>query len=57
MGPKGILLALLIVCAIYFWRRHRKKAQGKPPRWVNWVLGGIAVYYGISVMLMFFSST
>jgi len=57
MGPKGIFLAFLIVCSIYLWRRHRKKAQGISPRWVNWVLGGIAVYYGISIVLMIFKSS
>ncbi|MDP7170001.1 MAG: hypothetical protein QGF45_01370 [SAR324 cluster bacterium] len=57
MGPKGIFLAFLIVCAIYLWRRHRKKAKGKTPGWVNWVLGGIAVYYGISILLMIFNSS
>jgi phage shock protein PspC (stress-responsive transcriptional regulator) len=56
MGPKGIFLAFLIVCSIYLWRRHRKKAQAKTPGWVNWVLGGIAVYYGISMLLMIFNS-
>jgi dolichyl-phosphate-mannose--protein O-mannosyl transferase len=57
MGPKGIFLAFLIVCAIYLWRRYRKTAKGKKPGWVNWVLGGIAVYYGISILLMIFNSS
>ncbi|MBC8257526.1 MAG: hypothetical protein H8E38_00770 [SAR324 cluster bacterium] len=54
MGPKGFFLAFLIVCALYLWRRKRKMLQGKSTRWINWVLGGIAVYYGISLLLMFF---
>jgi dolichyl-phosphate-mannose--protein O-mannosyl transferase len=53
MGPKGIFLAFIIVCAIYFWRKYRKKEPTKSSRWVNWVLGGIAVYYGISAVIMF----
>jgi len=53
MGPKGIFLAFIIVCAIYLWRKYRKKEQPKSSRWVNWVLGGIAVYYGISAVIMF----
>jgi len=57
MGPKGIFLAFLIVCAIYLWRRHRKTAKGEKPGWVNWVLGGIAVYYGISILMMIFNSS
>jgi len=53
MGPKGIFLAFIIVCAIYLWRKYRKKKSTKSSRWVNWVLGGIAVYYGISAVIMF----
>jgi len=56
MGSKGIFLAFLIVCAIYFWRRYRSKLQGKSAVWVNWVLGGIAIYYGISIILIIISS-
>jgi|TARA_X000000368_G_C22922464_1_gene663686 phage shock protein PspC (stress-responsive transcriptional regulator) len=56
MGSKGIFLAFLIVCAIYFWRRYRSKVQGKSAVWVNWVLGGIAIYYGISIILIIISS-
>jgi len=52
MGPKGIILAFLIVCTIYLWRRYRKKVNGKQSKWVNWVLGGIAIYYGISFILL-----
>jgi len=53
MGPKGIFLAFIIVCSIYLWRKYRKKKPTKSSRWVNWVLGGIAVYYGISAVIMF----
>jgi phage shock protein PspC (stress-responsive transcriptional regulator) len=53
MGPKGIFLAFIIVCSIYLWRKYRKKEPTKLSRWVNWVLGGIAVYYGISAVIMF----
>jgi len=53
MGPKGIFLAFIIVCAIYLWRKYRNKEPTKSSRWVNWVLGGIAVYYGISAVIMF----
>jgi len=52
MGPKGIFLAFIIVCAIYLWRKYRKKEPTKSSRWVNWVLGGIVVYYGISAVIM-----
>jgi len=30
--------------------------QGKSAVWVNWVLGGIAIYYGISIILIIISS-
>jgi len=53
MGLKGIFLAFIIVCATYLWRKYRKKESGKYSRWVNWVLFGIAVYYGISAVIMF----
>jgi len=56
MGLKGIFLAILIVCAVYFWRRYRKKSEGKSSRWVDWVLVVVAVYYVISAMMMFGSS-
>jgi len=53
MGPKGIFLAFIVVCSIYLWRKYRKKEPTKSSRWVNLVLGGIAVYYGISAVIMF----
>jgi len=56
MGSKGIFLAFLIVLAIYLWRRYRNKRQGKSLSWVNWVLGGIAIYYGILIILIIISS-
>ena len=53
MGLKGIFLAFTIVCASYIWKKYRKKGSGKSSRWVNWALVGIAVYYGISSVIMF----
>ena len=57
MGLKGIFLAILIVCAVYLWRRYREKSEGKSSRWVDWVLVVVAVYYVISVILMLFGSS
>ena len=57
MGLKGIFLAILIVCAVYFWRRYRKKSEDKSSRWVDWVLVVVAVYYVISAMVMLFGSS
>ena len=57
MGLKGIFLAILIICAVYFWRRYRKKSEGKSSRWVDWVLVVVAVYYVISAMVMLFGSS
>ena len=57
MGLKGIFLAILIVCAIYLWRRYPKKSEGRSSRWVNWVLAVVAVYYVISAMVMLFDSS
>jgi 4-hydroxybenzoate polyprenyltransferase len=54
MGLKGIFLAILIVFAVYLWRRYRKKSKGKSSRWVDWVLAGIAIYYIILAMMMMF---
>ncbi len=56
MGLKGILVFLLIGFVLFLWRRQRKNSKGKPPRWVDWVLGGMAVYYGISLILMTFGT-
>ena len=56
MGLKGIFLAMLIVCVIYLWWMVRKKAQKKSNKLVNWILGGIAVYYGISTLIMIIGS-
>ncbi len=52
MGLKGIFLAILLICAIYWWWRVRKNAQKKSQKLVHWVLGGIAIYYGISALIM-----
>ncbi len=57
MGLKGIFLAILIVCAVYLWKRYRKKSEGKSSRWVDWVLVVVAVYYVISAMMMMFGSS
>jgi len=57
MGLKGIFLAILIVCAVYLWRRYRKKSEGKSSRWVDWVLVVVAVYYVISAMVMLYGSS
>ncbi len=57
MGLKGIFLAILIVCAVYLWRRYRKKSESKSSRWVDWVLVVVAVYYVISAMVMLFGSS
>ena len=56
MGLKGIFLAILIIYTIYLWWRVRKKAQNKSHKLVHWVLGGIAVYYGISMLIMIIGS-
>jgi cytochrome c oxidase assembly factor CtaG len=56
MGLKGIFLAILIIYTIYLWWRVRKKAQKKSHKLVHWVLGGIAVYYGISTLIMIIGS-
>ena len=56
MGLKGIFLAILIIYTIYLWWRLRKKAQNKSHKLVHWVLGGIAVYYGISTLIMIIGS-
>ena len=52
MGLKGIFLAILIIYTIYLWWRVRKNAQKGSHKLVHWVLGGIAVYYGISMLIM-----
>ena len=52
MGLKGIFLAILIVYTIYLWWRVRKNAQKGSHKLVHWVLGGIAVYYVISMLIM-----
>ncbi len=52
MGLKGIFLAILIISTIYLWWRNRKNAQKGSHKLVHWVLGGIAVYYGISTLIM-----
>ena len=57
MGLKGIFLAILIICAVYLWRRYRKKSEGKSSRWVDWVLVVVVVYYVISAMVVFFNSS
>ena len=56
MGLKGIFLAILIIYTNYLWWRVRKKAQKKSQKLVDWVLGGIAVYYGISALIMIIGS-
>ena len=56
MGLKGIFLAILKIYTIYLWWRVRKNAQKKSHKLVNWVLGGIAVYYGISTLIMIIGS-
>ena len=56
MGLKGIFLAILIIYTIYLWWRVRKKAQKNSHKLVHWVLGGIAVYYGISTLIMIIGS-
>ena len=57
MGLKGIFLAILIVCAVYLWRRYRKKSEGKSSRWVDWVLVVVAAYYVILAMVTLFASS
>ena len=57
MGLKGIFLAILIICAVYLWRRYRKKSEGKSSRWVDWVLVVVAVYYVILAMVTLFTSS
>ncbi len=56
MGVKGIFLAILIIYAIYLWWRVRKNPQKGSHKLVHWVLGGIAVYYGISTLIMIVGS-
>ncbi len=56
MGLKGIFLAILLIYSIYLWWRLRKKGQKKSHQLVHWVLGGIAVYYGISTLVMIIAS-
>ena len=57
MGLKGIFLAILIICAVYLWRRYRKKSEGKSFSWVDWVLVLVVVYYVISAIVMLFGSS
>ena len=52
MGLKGIFLAILIIYTIYLWWRSRKNGQKKSHKLVNWMLYVIAVYYGISALVM-----
>ncbi len=56
MGLKGIFLAILIIYTIYLWWRARKNAQKGSHKLVHWLLGGIAVYYGISTLIMIVGS-
>ena len=56
MGLKGIFLAILIIYTIYLWWRVRKNAQKGSRMLVNWLLSGIAVYYGISMLIMIVGS-
>ena len=56
MGLKGIFLAILIIYTIYLWWRVRKKTQNKSHKLIHWVMGGIAVYYGISTLIMIIGS-
>ncbi|MBS1255980.1 MAG: hypothetical protein MAG581_01790 [Deltaproteobacteria bacterium] len=56
MGLKGIFLALLIIGTIYLWWKGRKKTQKRSHKLVHWMLGGIAVYYGISALILIISS-
>jgi len=53
MGLKGIFLAFIIVFVSYFWWNYRKKELGGSSKWVNWVLVGIAVYYGLSAIILY----
>ncbi len=54
MGPKGIFISFLIVCSIYLWKKYRKKRNKNHSKLVNWVLGCIVIYYGISFFWLFF---
>jgi len=56
MGLKGIFLAILVIYTIFLWWRVRKKGKNKSHKLINWVLGGIAVYYGISTLIMMIGS-
>jgi len=56
MGLKGIFLAILLIYTIYLWWKARKNTNKKSQKLVNWVLGGIAIYYGISVLIMIIRS-
>ena len=56
MGLKGIFLAILIVYTIHLWWKVRRKAQKESHKLVHLVLGGIAIYYGISTLIMIIGS-
>ena len=54
MGPKGIFFSFLIVCSIYLWKKYRKSRNKNHSKLVNWALFFIAIYYGISILWLYF---